>query len=70
MNSNTIDIIGEVCWFLMFATPLITIPLVWKYSKHGKLHKIITGLLLAFVLSFIFFIISWGILLRDGLGPT
>jgi len=70
MNNNTLDAIGEICWYLIFATPFITLPLVWKYSKQSKWYKIIFGILFAFILSFILFIISWGILLRDGLGPT
>ncbi len=70
MNDNAIDTIGEVFWFLTFATLVITIPVVWKYSKQNKLNKLLICLLWAFLLSLTFFIVSWIILFRDGMGPT
>lgn len=30
------DKIGEILWYIMFITPLITIPLFWKHSKQKK----------------------------------
>jgi len=65
-----LDIVGQILWFSIFLTPVITIPLACKYSKTGKLYRIILGLLMAFFLSIIFYSISMAILLRDGLGPT
>lgn len=62
------DKIGEILWIGMFFTPLITIPIVWKRSQKSKVYRILIGLAIAFVLSFVFFVISWGIFLRDGLG--
>jgi tryptophan-rich sensory protein len=65
------DTIGEILWFAMFFTPVITVPLVWRYNKSNtKTIRIIIGLVLALVLSLIFYMISMGILLRNGLGPT
>ncbi len=65
------DIFGEICWFAMFFTPVITIPLVWRYNKgNTPAMRIITGLLWAFVSSFILFVISMGILFRNGLGSA
>jgi multisubunit Na+/H+ antiporter MnhE subunit len=65
------DIIGQILWFGMFFTPVITIPLAWTYFKgNTKAIKILIGLICAFILSFIFYSISLSILLRDGLGPT
>ncbi|HAP00476.1 MAG TPA: hypothetical protein DCQ93_01000 [Bacteroidetes bacterium] len=69
MSEETIDRIGEAIWFMMFLTPLITIPLVWRLSKARKIFRIIIGLVLAFALSLFFFFISLGICFRNGLGP-
>jgi len=65
------DLLGEILWFAMFFTPLVTLPLVWKYNtSNTKTMRVIIGLLLAFIISFVFFIVSFSIFLRDGLGPT
>lgn len=64
-----LDIIGEIFFFGMFATPIITIPIVWKLSSRNKWIKTIIGLVVAVVLSFIFYFISFAILMRNGLGP-
>jgi len=70
MNREITDAIGVFCWYMMFFTPIITVPLVWKYSKRRPGGKIFIGLLFAVALSFILFIVSLSILFRDGLGPT
>jgi hypothetical protein len=64
-----IDIIGEICWFLMFITPLIFIPLTWKFIDGSRMVKVAAGLLLSVVCSIILFCIGMAILLRNGLGP-
>ena len=63
------DIIGQILWFLMFGTPLITIPIVWKISKQKKIIRILIGLGLAIVISFFLYHISLEIIFRDGMGP-
>jgi glucan phosphoethanolaminetransferase (alkaline phosphatase superfamily) len=63
-----LDTVGKILWVLMFCTPLITIPLVWRRSTLSKTYRVLLGLLLAFVISFVLFVISFSILLRDGLG--
>ncbi len=65
-----LDTIGKVLWYAMFFTPVITIPLSWKYWKGNKIEKIITGSVCAVLLSLFFFAISFGLALRNGLGPT
>lgn len=70
MNKQTTDTIGQILWFAMFATPLLTIPLVWKFLKVGKVYRIIIGLVLAAFLSFFLYFISLAIIFRDGMGPT
>lgn len=62
------DVIGEICWFIMFATPFICIPLVWKFSSQTNGVKLLIGLLLAFALSLFLFICSLVILFRNGMG--
>ena len=64
------DTIGEILWFIMFGTPLITIPLVWRFSKQKKALRVLIGLILALVLSFALFHISISIAFRDGMGPS
>ena len=64
------DILGQILWYLIFFTPILTIPLVWKYSKRSKWYKIVKGLLFAVFLSIVLYVIAMAIALRDGLGPT
>ena len=52
------DTISDIFFSAMFITPLITIPIVWKRSKHKGFEKILIALALAIVLSVLFFLIS------------
>jgi hypothetical protein len=70
MTEEFKDAIGQFLWFAMFATPLLTIPLVWKYFEIRKMHRIIIGLVLAAFLSFFLYFISLAFIFRDGMGPT
>jgi len=63
------DIIGQILWYAMFATPVLTIPLAWRLFPVKKIYRLIIGLLLAFILSFFLFHISLAICFRDGMGP-
>ena len=65
-----LDKIGEILWFAMFFTPVLTIPVVWRLSREKKIYRILLGLGLAIVISIVFFIISWTILFRNGMGPS
>jgi len=69
MKETLLDTLGEIVWFLMFITPLIIIPLTWKFIDGSKMVKIASGLLLSLVCSIILFCIGMAILLRHGLGP-
>ena len=62
------DILGETLWFMAFGTPLITIPLIWRYSDIPKWKRVCAGLLLAAGLSFLLYHISLAIIFRDGMG--
>lgn len=56
-------------WVSMFAAPFIIMPIVWKFLDKNKLTRIMTGLLLSAVVSYMLFCISLAIFLRHGLGP-
>ena len=62
------DVIGQILWFAMFLTPLLTIPLVWKQKKIKKIYRIMIGLLLAVLISLFLYYISLSIIFRDGMG--
>jgi hypothetical protein len=64
------DIIGQILWFAMFLTPVVTIPLAWKLLPFKKVYRIIIGLLISLLLSFLFYHICLAIIFRDGMGPT
>jgi uncharacterized membrane protein YgaE (UPF0421/DUF939 family) len=62
------DTLGQALWFLLFVTPLITIPLVWRFSSAPKWLRVMLGLLIALLLSFLLYHLSLAILFRDGMG--
>lgn len=64
-----LDTIGEIFWYAMFFTPVITIPVVWRKSKFSPVTKVLIGLLLALFLSLICLVFAFTIALRDGMGP-
>lgn len=63
------DLLGQILWFAMFGTPILTIPLAWRLMDTKKIYRIIVGLILAAVLSFFLYNISLAIIFRDGMGP-
>jgi len=66
----TPDRIGAALWIFMFLSPIVTIPFVWVTMKGaGKAFKIFIGLLLALLLSLICYVVSLGIIFRNGIGP-
>lgn len=65
-----LDIVGQILFVLMFCTPIITIPIIWRYKYLSKTHRVLLALLFAAVLSFLCYAIGLGILMRDGLGPV
>lgn len=68
-KEKDLDLLGQILWFLMFATPLITIPIVWKVSNQKKIIRIIIGLVIAMILSVFLYHVSISIIFRDGMGP-
>jgi hypothetical protein len=66
-----VDTIGEILWYAIFITPLIIVPIVWKYyTTKSKLARFVVGMLVSLLLSAILFLISMSIFMRGGLGPT
>ena len=64
------DFIGQILWYIMFVTPFITIPIVWKFSSQKKIIKTLIGLILALVLSCVLYHVSIEIAFRNGMGPN
>lgn len=70
MSEETTDTLGQILWFAMFATPLITVPLVWRRFKVQKILRVIIGLVFACFISFLLYNISLGLIFRNGFGAT
>ena len=68
MTEELKDTAGQVLWFAMFATPLLTIPLAWKFFKMNKVYRVLIGLVLALFISFFLYHISLAVIFRDGMG--
>ena len=56
------DVIGEICWYMIFFTPFLCIPLVWKFSSQTNGVKLLIGLLLAFASDLAAFALVDGVL--------
>jgi ABC-type polysaccharide/polyol phosphate export permease len=65
-----LDIIGQILWYSIPFTPVITIPIIWLTFKRKWYIKILIGLLFALILSAILYGLSLSIIFRDGMGPT
>ena len=68
MENNIVDAIGEGCWYLMFISPLIIFPLVWKFQEGSRLCKIVVGSLLSVLCGILLGIIGLAICFRNGFG--
>ena len=64
------DTFSQIILYSVLITPFITIPLVWRFSKLNKVIRVIIGLLIALLLSYLFWMISLSIIFRDGMGPV
>ena len=69
MHMQPLDIIGQICWVLMFASPLITLPITWRMTHLRKSYRIFLGIVLVLFFSVMFYFISMSILFRQGMGP-
>jgi hypothetical protein len=68
---DALDIVGNILWYAIFLTPMITIIISLKYGKQQKIvMRMVVGLLYGLAFSVIFFLVSMGIFLRSGLGPA
>jgi hypothetical protein len=61
------DIIGQIFWFGMLATPLISLLIVRRLSLTTG-SKILLGIAITLILAVVFYCIALGIVTRDGLG--
>lgn len=69
MADNFMDTVGQILWLVMFVTPLLTIPLAWRFFQVRKVYRVIMGFIIAAFLSFVLFHISLEIIFRHGMGP-
>jgi hypothetical protein len=67
--SNKLDTLGLILWYMVFLTPFITIPIAWRILPIRKAYRVLFGLLMAPLFSFILYFISLAILFRNGMGP-
>ncbi len=67
-----LDLLAQILWYAVFATPILAIPLTWRSVKPKKFYEyvlvIFVGLLFAGVLSFVLFQLSVAIIFRNGMG--
>jgi Na+/proline symporter len=64
-----LDTIGQILWYAIPFTPIITIPIVWRLTKRKWYYKILIGLIFALILSTILYGVSLSICFRDGMRP-
>jgi hypothetical protein len=64
-----LDIIGQVFWFEILTTPIISFFIVRRSNTLSIGAKILSGILITLVLAVFFYGVSMAIILRDGLGP-
>lgn len=62
-------ILGYILWYAIPATPFITVPLVWRFSKKGRMIKVLMGLGMAYVISFLFYHFSVNFCFPEGQLP-
>ncbi len=62
------DILAGILFYLCFVTPFITIPIVWNVTETNKVIRVLVGLFWAIILSCFLYLMSWIIVLRDGMG--
>jgi len=65
-----LDIIGQIFWFGILTSPIISFFIIRKSGTLSIGAKILSGILITLILAVVFYAISMAILLRDGLGPT
>ena len=66
---NVLDVIGQIFWFGILATPLLSFFIIRKMDM-GLIGKILLGTGITIVFAFVMAIISTAIVVRNGLGPT
>ena len=64
------DVIGQILWFGILATPLIGFLIARREKDLSIAGKIILAVAVTVLLSMVFYMVAMGIFMRDGLGPT
>ena len=65
-----LDIIGQIFWFGILFTPIISFFIVRKSKTFSISMKILSGILITLILVVFFYVVAMAILLRNGLGPA
>jgi len=65
-----IDIAGQIFWYGILTTPVISFFIVRKLKNLSLGQKILSGALITIVLAMVFYVVAMAIVLRNGLGPT
>ena len=63
------DVIGEILWFGILATPLIGFIIAKREKELSIAGKIILAVAVTVLLSMVFYVVAMGIFMRYGLGP-
>jgi len=61
------DLIEQILEISVFLTPLLTIPLFWRFKNLKKGYRILFGLVSAGLLSLLFWYLAILILFRNGI---
>lgn len=64
-----LDIIGQILWWGILATPVLAF-LILRKAEMRCIAKILLGLVITIILSVVLFYISISIIFRDGMGPV
>ncbi len=64
------NVIDRFFWISILLTHMIAISIVWRYSNRKKIYRILLGLLLAWFISIIIYVIFMQIAIRHGIGPS
>lgn len=65
-----IDVVGQVLYFSSPLPFMFSLFYFWRFKEHSKSFRLFSGITVGLFSSFLLFLISMAILLRNGMGPT
>lgn len=63
------EILGQIFWYAIPLTPLITVPIAWQFRRCTQILRIIIGLGLAGLISLMLYFVSLAVCFSEGMGP-